>query len=230
MAQAPTLTELLVEAQRHLQAGRIPEAIELLEQAKQATSHMEQEQLYLQEEFYWQRATAALDYAQRLTNEDQIRAMGSRARDLWQEYIAWYGGLTPGQHEDLPPNHDRIQKATRFLGNAGWRMRDLSQVLTDYETTQDVLYLGIDAITLWKNTVYRCPDWAPEGARTASLRRQKVCTDSCTDRWVAYAESLDEWARTFGMRQAARNRYLREASQVIDIAGACSETVTGGPP
>ncbi len=225
-----TLAELLAEAQTFLREGKIQPALDLLEKAMEAGAELETAHLTLQEDLRWQVAMASLDYAQELSNEKQYKAYASRARELWKEYIDWYHGLPAAQRMQLSPNHNRIHRATAFLGNASVRMDRLEQVLTDYADIQDVGYLGSNAMELWKSTLYRCPDWARVAEQTAAARRTKVCTERCQDHWIAYAGTLAEWAPKFSLREGVRQRYLREADQIRNIAAQCPPAAAGVLP
>src|ERR1019366_7556701 len=114
---------------------------------------------------------------------------------------------------------NRTQAVTAFLGNADLRMEDPRKLFEDYSNVPDVTFLGTDAIELWKNTLYTCPNWQPVSPdERGDLRRRKICSDSCTEDWRVYASTLDEWAKSFYLRSTVKESKLREATQIKEIA------------
>jgi len=216
-----SLVDSLNRAQELIKTGKVPDALALLDETREKALVVETENLTLKEEVLWQTATANLDFSQLLTNPEQFKRYASDARDRWLDYINWFDGLSDKDRAKLPPSHIRINMATRFLGNASVRMGDRRRLLDDYKNIPRVEYLGLEAIELWKDTLYQCPDWLPVTDRTARLRREKVCAEDCQAEWVAYAATLSEWATKYKLRKAARDSYFLEAKQIQEAAERC---------
>src|SRR5208337_4885146 len=118
----------------------------------------------------------------------------------WDDYIKWFDRLSDAQKAKLPADRVRINVATRYLGNAIILMEEQQVLFDEYKNISRVEYLGTDAIELWKNTLYQCPDWRPVADRTSRARRAKICTEDCTGEWLAYAGTLSEWAGKYTLR------------------------------
>lgn len=218
-----SISETLVQVRQLIAEGKLTEALDRLERALIDGTVLERENLVLQEEFQWQAAMAPLDFAQQLTYQDQFRAYAKRSVERWERYIDWYHQLTPDEREQLASGHNRINMATAHLGNAMVRMGQPSLFFDRYANIPDILYLGPDAIALWKQWLYACPEWVPAPERTAALRRRKICTEECKEPWLIYAETLEEWAMSFPLRESVRARSLREASQIHEASQSCGQ-------
>lgn len=215
------VSETLSEVRELIADGNFTQALDRLERARIDATVLEREQLVLQEEFLWQNAITPLDFAQKLTNKRQFRAYAKRSMEGWNDYVNWYHHLTPAQRTQLGSGNDRINKATAHLGNALVRMEEYSLLFEKYADIPAIRYLGPDAIKLWKHWLYACPNWVPVKERTAARRRRKICTEECGDRWLIYADTLEEWANTYRLRNSVRRRLLREVKQISDASQSC---------
>lgn len=218
-----SISETLLQVRQLIAEGKLTEALDRLERALIDGTVLERENLVLQEEFQWQAAMAPLDFAQQLTFQDQFRAYAQRSMEGWERYINWYHQLTPDERDQLGSGHNRINMATAHLGNATVRMGQPSLFFDRYANIPDILYLGPDAIALWKQWLYACPEWIPATERSAALRRRKICTEECMEPWLIYAETLKEWAMSFPLRESVRARSLREASQIHEASQSCAQ-------
>lgn len=219
---AQDLPSLLGEAQRLISRGQTLRALELIEEAKASAATIEGQALGLQEEVHWQDAMMNLEFADQLTEYQAYTSYAAKARRKWKEYLDWYHRLTSEEREKLPVSNRRVNMATAHLGNACSRMHDLSGLFEEYRNLAAIEYLGFDAIALWKNMLYQCPSWTPEAGREASVRRTKICNERCTEQWLVYAGSLEEWVDTVPLRSAVRESYLREAKQIREEAEGCA--------
>lgn len=217
-----SLLSSLAKAQHLISVGRIPDALEVLKNLATAASALQRDNLRLKEEVLWQSAMAHLDFAQQLINQDQRNHYAARARDHWLQYIQWFDTLSDGEKANLPSGNMRINQAVRFLGNSLVVMRDQRRLLHEYMNIPRPQYLGVDAIELWKDILYSCPDWSESRPRTASLRRAKICSQECKEDWIAYGAALKDWAKEYNLRNVARERYLREAEQIQQESARCS--------
>jgi hypothetical protein len=220
-SQLDILIDNLKQAQELIKAGKIPDALTLLDETKDDALKAKTDNLALEEDILWQTAMAYLDFSTVLTNAEQYKHYARLARDQWKEYINWFDQLSDEDRAKLPNGHVRINAATRHLGNAIIRMEDRGQLLDDYNNISRVEDLGTEAIELWKNTLYECPDWRPVADRTPGIRREKICSADCKDEWLTYADTLTEWADKANLRKAAQAFYIREANQIKEVAKAC---------
>ena len=220
-ANGQSVSETLNEVRQLISGGNLTEALDRLERVQRDATALERENLDLQEEFLWQAAIVPLDFAQQLTNQGQYHVYARRSMEGWKEYVRWYDQLTPGQRGQLGFGRDRINKATAHLGNAIVRMEQPLLLFDEYADIPGILYLGPDAIALWKNWLYACPDWVPPGERSASVRRRIICTAECGEQWSIYASTLAEWAREYRLRALVRERYLRETEQINEASQSC---------
>ena len=220
-SQLQELVRNLNHAQELIRAGKLPDALTLLDETQRAASGIVIENLALQEEVLWETATTHLDFAQDLTNPEQRKRYASIARERWDDYIKWFDRLSDAQRAKLPADSVRINVATRYLGNAIILMEEQQVLFDEYKNIPRVEYLGTDAIELWKNTLYQCPDWRPVADRTSRARRAKICSDDCTGEWLAYAGTLSEWAGKYRLRTFVQASYVREANQIQEVAKSC---------
>jgi hypothetical protein len=220
-SQQQTLVDSLKQAQEFIKAGKIPDALTLLDETKDTALSIETENLALKEDILWQTAMAHLDFSAVLTNAAQYKHYAALAREQWIEYINWFDDLSDADRAKLPANHVRINAATRHWGNAIIRMEERRRVFEDYSNISRVEDLGTEAIELWKNTLYECPDWRPVADRTPRIRQERICTKDCKDEWLAYADTLTEWADKVNLRQRVQAKYIREANQIREAANTC---------
>jgi len=220
-SQLQDLSRNLNQAQELIRTGKPLDALALLDAIQRALSGIVIENLTFQEEVLWENATDHIDFAQDASNPETRKRDASIARDRWENYITWYGQLSDAQRAKLPPDHVRINAATRYLGNAIILMEDQQVLFNEYKNIPQVEYLGTDAFDLWKNALYQCPDGRPFTDRTSRARLTKICIEECTGEWLAYAGTLSEWAGKYRLRTSARESYVREANQIQSEAKKC---------
>jgi hypothetical protein len=211
---------LLGEIRALIASGRSTDALDKIDYGVDIVGACRKKKLELSEEYYWEAGIQNLEFADRLTNQKAYRDQARKARTKWNDYISWYAELAPEDRGLLSSGHSRIQKATALLGAALLRMEEPRDLLEDYEQIADPSFLGVDAITIWKEWLYRCPDWRST-ARTTAIRRQKICNSECRSDWEAYADALAEWAANANLTQAAKARALRQTEQIRQDAAAC---------
>lgn len=221
--QARNLPGLLGEAQRLISNGQTLQALEIIEKAKSAAALVEGQTLALQEEVHWQDAMMTHEFADQLEDYHAYTSYAGKARRKWREYIQWYHRLNADEREKLPKLNRRIAMATAHLGNACSRMHDIWGMFDEYRNIEAVDYLGVNTISLWKRFLYQCPDWSAPSERTVDVRRTKICNDRCTEQWLVYADSLEEWVDTQDLRRTVKNSYLREIEQIRGEAEECRD-------
>jgi hypothetical protein len=220
-SQLEILIDNLKQAQELIKAGKIPDALTLLDETKHSAIEYEIANLALKEDILWQTAEAHSDFSTVLTNAEQYKHYAGLARGQWKDYIDWFDGLSDGERAKLPAGHVRINAATRHWGNATIRMDEHWLLFDDYNGISRIEDLGTEAIELWKNTLYECPEWHPVPDRTPSVRREKICSKDCKDQWLAYADTIKMWADKANLRKPAQAVYMREAAQINEEANAC---------
>jgi len=218
-----SLSEILREVRELIGQERITDALELLDEVRVSAAMLERETLILQEEFLWEAAMLQLEFANHLTNREQYLEYARRAYVAWKDYVGWYHNLSVEDKKRLGSNHTRIKAASAHLGNSIIRMGEPRTLFREYADIHDVSYLGTDAIELWKHWLYACPEMQPvkSSERSAELRRRKICDEKCKEDWLAYGETLKEWASVEFLRTSVRERKLREADQIKQEAERC---------
>lgn len=218
---AKSIADTLVQAREKIEEGQPTEGLALLDQALAAATGIEGQNLSLRERLLFEAASANLEFAGALKNREQYRVYAGKARRQFLDYTKWFAGLSSADKKLVA---NRTQTVTAFLGNADLRMEDQRKLFEDYSNIPDVTFLGTDAIELWKNTLYTCPDWQPVSPdERGDLRRRKICSDSCTEDWRVYASTLEDWAKSFPLRTTVKESKLREAGQIKEIAEHCPQ-------
>jgi len=217
------LSLILTEARMHIDQGRLSEAVFVFEEGLNIVNIIEEGNILVQEEFLWEGSHAYFNYASNFSNVKQQMVYAERSFDWWKEYKKWYHMLSEEERKRLGNSHNRIKAASRHLGNSIVLWGNNWQLYNEYGDIEDINYLGVDAINLWKQLLYTCPSMEtiqPE-QRTLDIMRRSICNKSCTEFWLVYADSLKEWANVEYLRQAVRIRKLEEASRIIKIAQNC---------
>jgi hypothetical protein len=211
---------LLGEIRTLIASGRSTDALDKIDDGVDIVAACRKKKLELSEEYYWEAGIQNLEFADRLTNQKAYRDQARKARTKWKDYLLWYAELTPEDRGLLSSGHRRVQKVTALLGASLLRMEEPRSLLEDYEQIADSSFLGVDAIVIWREWLYRCPDWRPT-AKTTAVRRQKICNSECRSDWEVYADTLAEWAETANLKQSARTRVLKETEDIRKDAAAC---------
>ena len=216
------LLRILTQARSLVEQGRTADALKILNEASAAVVALETENLILKEEFLWETAMSNLDFSNQLTVQGQYIEYARMACECWKRYINWYSSL-PSEQKARLGQRIRINMATAFLGNSIIRMGEPRRLFEEYAEISEPEFFGPDALALWKSWLYACPDMVPvpSAARTTELRRRKICDSECTEYWVIYADTLALWAQKANLSQLVRERKLREAEQIKQIAEEC---------
>jgi hypothetical protein len=221
-AEIDRLTELFRKAQQLKESGKLLAAVETLEKVKQSSATIDNLDVIAQESIYWEVALSNLDFAHQLTNADQYRVYATRSREHWRTYVEWFDKLPIDRRKSLAPHNNRIQKATYQLGRAAMRMDQAQLMHVDYMFLK-IDYLGSDGIELWKATLQTCPLWSGTKSPGGKLVPANLCDGSCTDLWVTFAKTLQEWTQVSGLSTAARDTYNQESKRLIDAATKCGK-------
>jgi hypothetical protein len=168
-----------------------------------------------QESLLFEVAVAHLEYIDKIKNPAQAKQCASKSAILWKKYIEWYHALGPEQLLTLLSGHNRINKAVAHLGNALIRKGDIDSLFDEYSNIAalDILYFGTDAILIWKNGLYGCPDGNVNKQHTSITRRESI-SNGCEEQWNSYALTLKDWVDVAPLQLSAKNSYLREIEQI----------------
>lgn len=205
-----TCVDLIREAQG-LVSNDPARASELLARAIVRCEHDQAVNLQQQEELRWSIAQLNLERAEETQNRCQKYELGDLARQYWFQYIAWHDALSPEQHAALDPTRDRIQLATRFLGNAivargsasactgrTAGIRELFSVYSDLDVDQ----FSSQTTKFWKEWLWKCPDWPVEPSKSYRRLSRDYCSADeelvCEAEWLDYRDFLGIWIERKG--------------------------------
>lgn len=168
-----------------------------------------------QESLLFEAAVAHLEYIDKILNPDQGKQCAVKSATLWKKYIEWYNQLSAEARSTLPSKHNRINKAVAHFGNALIRTGDIYDLFDEYSNiaTLDILYFGTNAILVWKNGLYGCPDGDVHKQHSTITRRDSI-KNGCGDYWSNYASNLKDWVDVAPLKLSAKKSYLREIDQI----------------
>ncbi len=168
-----------------------------------------------QESLLFEVAIFHLEYIDRINNSKQAKRCAEKAAALWKRYIDWFDKLSSEQRSAMHASHIRIVMAVAHLGNALIRQGELFQLYECYANIAagDLHYFGPDAMTVWKNGLYGCPDGNVKIAHTVANRRKSI-ENGCSEHWNTYAASLRDWLHIAPLQLSAKTSYEREIEQI----------------
>lgn len=168
-----------------------------------------------QESLLFEVAVFHLEYTDRINNSAQARRCAEKAAVLWKRYIDWFSRLSEKKRSSMHGSHIRINMAVAHLGNALIRQGDLFQLFDRYANiaADSLQYFGTDAMAVWKDGLYGCPDGNAAKAHTAASRRNSI-ENGCAEHWHGYAAILRDWLQVAPLQKSAKTAYLREIEQI----------------
>jgi hypothetical protein len=168
-----------------------------------------------QESLIFEVAVFHLEYIDRISNSDQAKHCAEKAVALWKRYIDWFDKLSGEQRSNMHGSHIRISMAIAHLGNSLIRKGDLFQLFDCYANiaAKNLNYFGTDAMSVWKDGLYGCPDGNLTKPHTAANRRNSI-ENGCEEHWNNYASTLKEWVNIAPLQNSAKIVYSREIEQV----------------
>jgi len=168
-----------------------------------------------QESLIFEVAVFHLEYIDKIRNSDQARRCADKAFTLWKRYIDWFDKLSDEQRSTMHGSHIRIVPAVVHLGNSLIRKSDLFQLYDCYANIAagNLHYFGTDAMTVWKDGLYGCPDGNVAKPHTAASRKNSI-ENGCDEHWNNYAATLKDWIGIAPLRNSTKIKYLREIEQI----------------
>lgn len=168
-----------------------------------------------QESLFWEVSDAYMEYIDKIDNRIQSKECAGKAAQNWKLYIEWYSSIAEGQLEKLKPSHARIKMAVAHYGNSLIRKGDLDALYSEYFNiaSNKIEHFGVDAIAIWKNGLYGCPDGNVKKQHTAKTRRESI-QGGCCEQWGNYAQVLSEWIDVERLQAASIAIFKREIQQI----------------